>query len=144
VYERLKEKVIDVIVFAVLDNSIYQVLTYNGDVIQARRDNEGQYHMDGDIMVMAKTSQYSLFGSLKPLLETAKGKGGVLLSPFPRYVSMSCCADRDHMPNRDDPVAKQQLAEDLGQTAANFRDFLFPPACGTSASWSRRRYLETW
>jgi hypothetical protein len=54
VYKRMKEKVIDVVVFAALDNSIYQVLTYNGDVIQARRDNEGQYHMDGDIMVMAK------------------------------------------------------------------------------------------
>jgi hypothetical protein len=76
-------------------------------------------------MVMAKTGQYSLFGSLRPLLETAKGKGGVLLSPFPRYVNMSCCSDSDHMPNRDDPVAKQQLAEDLRQTAANFCDFLF-------------------
>jgi hypothetical protein len=38
---------------------------------------------------------------------------------------MSCCSDSDHLPNRDDPVAKQQLAEDLRQTAANFRDFLF-------------------
>jgi hypothetical protein len=125
VHERMKEKMIDVVVFAVLDNTIYQVLTYNGDVIQARRDNNGHYHMDGDMMVMAKSGQYSLFNSLKPLLETAKGKGGILLSPFPRYVSKSCCADRDHMPNRDDPVAKQQLAEDLRQTAANFRDFLF-------------------
>jgi hypothetical protein len=120
VKERLKEKVIDVIIFAVLDNSIYQVLTYNRDIIQARRDNKGHYHMDGDIMVMAKTGQYSLFGALRPLLETAKGKGGVLLSPFPRYVNKSCCTDRDHMPNREDPVAKQQLAEDLRQTAANF------------------------
>jgi hypothetical protein len=83
--------------------------------------------MDGDIMVMAKTGQYSLFGALKPLLETAKGKGGVLLSPFPRYVNRSCCTDRDHMPNREDPVAKQQLAEIYGRQLPTFETFYSPP-----------------
>jgi phosphohistidine phosphatase SixA len=68
VKERMSKKAIDVLLFAVLDNSIYQVLTYNGDVIQSRRDNDGHYHMDGDIMVMAKTAE------TEPEGETAAGK----------------------------------------------------------------------
>jgi hypothetical protein len=125
VRERLSETAIDVLVFAVLDNSVFQVLTYSGEVIQARRDLEGSYHIDGELMVMAKSGQYSLFNSLKPLLETAKGKSAVLMSPFPRYVNRGCCEDSEHMPNREDPLAKQQLQDDVRQVAANYRDFLF-------------------
>jgi hypothetical protein len=47
------------------------------------------------------------------------------MSPFPRYVNRGCCEDSEHMPNREDPLAKQQLQEDLRQVAANYRDFLF-------------------
>jgi hypothetical protein len=40
------------------------------------------------VLIPSKTAQYSLFASLRPLLETVKGKGGVLANamPPPRFL----------------------------------------------------------
>jgi hypothetical protein len=75
----------DILVYAVLDNSMYNVLAYTGGVIQARRRNiDGVYDIVGDLMVMSKTAQDSLFASLRSLLEKLQKR--VLLSPLPRYI----------------------------------------------------------
>jgi hypothetical protein len=72
VEEKLATKSFDIIFFAVLDNSTYSALAPTGDIIPARRDNAGKYHIDGELVISSKSVLHANFTALKPLLEKAK------------------------------------------------------------------------
>jgi hypothetical protein len=122
---RLATEKVDYLIFALLDNSIYHAMAENGDMLPPCRGIDGTYHMHGDLVVGSKLAQHSLFKSIKPLLDCAKGKGAALLSPLPRYLVHGCCRDVDHMPNRAAADFAQQLKAELRGVSANLKDFLY-------------------
>jgi hypothetical protein len=75
--EKTREKLgatrVDAVIYCVLDNSIYYALTEAGDTRPAKRDADGKYHMEGDLIVSSKSAQHILFKSLRPLLDAAGG-----------------------------------------------------------------------
>jgi uncharacterized membrane protein YgcG len=125
VKERMNAEQFDYIIFALLDNSIYHALAENGDMLPPCRGIDGTYHMHGDLVVCSKLAQHSLFKSVRPLLDCAKGKGAALMAPLPRYILNACCGEEDHMPNRAAADFSQQLKTELRGVAANLRDFLY-------------------
>jgi hypothetical protein len=125
VEEKLASKSFDIIFFAVLDNSTYSALAPTGDIIPARRDNTGKYHIDGELVISSKSVLHANFTALKPLLEKAKGRGGVLMSPLPRYVKTGCCSDPDHMLGRESQSFMDRMTSVLRGIASSLRNFLF-------------------
>jgi hypothetical protein len=98
VEDALSKAAFNTIMFAVLDNSTYSTLAPNGDIIPARRDNQGKYHIDGELVISSKSVVlFANFNALKQLLEKARPMGGVLMAPLPRYVKSGCCEDTEHM-----------------------------------------------
>jgi hypothetical protein len=80
VIKKLEEKSYNHLIFAVLDNSFNSTMAMTGDIIPSRRDNEGHYHIDGELMISSKSSLHVLLTSLKPLLTLGLGKGAVTIS----------------------------------------------------------------
>jgi hypothetical protein len=122
---KLEQKKIDVVIYCVLDNSVYYSLLDDGCTKTAFKDKTGKFHMEGDIIISSKSAQHALFKILQPLLEATGGKPSILCSPLPRYVKVGCCEEEGHMPNRRLRTFEHQLLGDLKETAENFRNFLF-------------------
>jgi uncharacterized membrane protein YgcG len=125
IQKKLEKGHVDMIVFCVLDNSVYFGLDENGSTVQPQRDEEGKYHVAGDLILCSKTAQHALFKALKPIIDQGKRKNCILVAPLPRYVSSGCCDAADHMPNRREPDFAFRLRQDLKEAAENLRDFLF-------------------
>jgi len=96
-----------VVVFQMLDNAAYYAKTEEGALIPARRSPTGSYHLDGDLVVAPK----ELFSrSLKVcellFLIAEKAVVSILLSPMPRYWTLSCCEDVEHAPTEQTPPSR--------------------------------------
>jgi hypothetical protein len=64
------------------------------------RQPKGSYHIDGDLVLLAKEMQYDFFKQLLPELEKWKDNYTIFLVPSPRYLGQGCCNDKDHVKNR--------------------------------------------
>jgi hypothetical protein len=133
----LKERKFDLICFLILNNNFYMAWTEEGTTILERRGDDGTYHMDGDLTVISKTAQHSIFNNLRPLLDACGGKSFILASPIQRYLYRGCCQDMEHMANCRDPGFTKELVESLKDGARNLRDFLF------TAGYKNGRILDS-
>jgi hypothetical protein len=122
---KLAELKLDLVIFFMLDNNVYYALQEDGNTCPSRKDNTGCFHVDGDLFTCSKSAQHILFNQLKLMLELAKNKNCVLVSPLPRYIKVGCCTDAEHMANRATEGFERQLLQDLKEMAENFRDFAF-------------------
>jgi hypothetical protein len=117
VRKKLDKTRVDFIIFCVLDNSVYYSLLDDGSTNAAFKDQEGKFHMEGDIIISSKSAQHALFKNLQPLLEASGGKPSILCAPMPRYLMVGCCEEPGHMPNRKLRTYEQQLMTDLKEAA---------------------------
>jgi hypothetical protein len=74
------------VVLSMTDNSFYMARTEDGSLIPHRRDLEGKYHMDGDILCSPLESSRQVFLQLIPLLKGLQDVDKILLAPLPRYL----------------------------------------------------------
>jgi hypothetical protein len=89
-----------VIIIAGLDESYYMAQYEEFHTSPARKDAEGIYHIDGDLVLAAKEAQLKILKLLEPIWELTAGIRTVVFGPMARYVTESCCDDPDHIPNR--------------------------------------------
>jgi hypothetical protein len=122
---KMKETRCDHLVFAIMDNSVYSAMAPTGDNILSRRDNKGNYHIDGELVICSKSAMHVLFNSVKPLLEKARGVGAVLMAPLPQYLTNGCCRDKGHMLDRRSPDFQARLMSELREVAVNLKNTLF-------------------
>ena len=101
------------VIFQLLDNNLYFACTEEGGLIPAARDNDGKYHVEGNLTVADKAALVAVMKLCGPLWEAAAGKHMVILSPLPRYVKEGCCGEYDHMPNRREADFYQTLKVEL-------------------------------
>jgi uncharacterized membrane protein YgcG len=88
------------IIVAGLDESYYMAQYEEVHTSPARKDAAGHYHIDGDLIVAAKTAQLRMLNILAPVWEQTEGTKTVVISPMARYITEGCCDDSDHIPNR--------------------------------------------
>jgi hypothetical protein len=125
VQEKLEKGHVDMIIFCVLDNSVYFGLDESGNTAPPQRGEDGSYHVIGDLILSSKTAQHALFKSLKPLIDQGRNKNCILVAPLPRYINKGCCDAADHITNRSDTDFGKRLLTDLREAANNLKDFLF-------------------
>jgi hypothetical protein len=148
--DKLEKTRIDVVIYCVLDNSVYYSLLDDGCTKAAFKDKMGKFHMEGDIIISSKSAQHALFKVLQPLLEAGGGKPSILCSPLPRYITVGCCDEPGHMPNRRLRTFEHQLQSDLRETAENFRNFLFTSGnklikvLDPAVSWRGKNTADIW
>ena len=113
------------VIFQLLDNNLYFASTEEGGLIPALRDNDGNYHVEGDLTIADKTALLAVMKLCGPLWEAATGRHMVIISPLPSYVKEGCCVEHEHMPNRREVDFYQKLKQELAACSKNMKDFLF-------------------
>jgi len=81
--------------------------------------------MVGELTIAPKEIQYNVYKAIRPILMAAGSRPLVIVTPFPRYVSAPCCADKDHVVNFRDGDYIDKIMQQLGEIRANFKSFLF-------------------
>ena len=121
----LAERYYSAVVFQLLDNNIFFSKFEDGSLCPSRRTSDGNYHVEGELVVASRESQFAILKMCTPLWEAAKGRHMVVVGPMPRYVTEGCCPDPDHVTNRTRPDFYTKMKDDLVSCGTAIKDFLF-------------------
>jgi hypothetical protein len=107
------------VIMQLLDNSVYYTKA------EATCDEDGRYHMSGEIRIATRDMQLDTFKNLHPVFEILGQRKILLVTPLPRYITRGCCEDRGHGTNRADPDYKKKMLANLETMKRNLKDFIF-------------------
>jgi hypothetical protein len=113
------------VIFMLLDNSCYYGRLQDGSRTAAQKEQDGNFHLVGEVTLCPKESQQEHFSAIKPLLEATGKKRYILITPLPRYVVAGCCLNPEHCLNRRFQDFKQHTLNSLDMMRRNFKDFLY-------------------
>jgi hypothetical protein len=111
------------IIIAGLDESYYMAQYEEVHTSPARKDAAGHYHIDGDLIVAAKSAQMRMLNVLAPIWEQTEGTKTVIICPMVRYITEGCCDDSEHIPNRLDPGFHDKLKKELLAARNTMKEF---------------------
>jgi hypothetical protein len=115
----------DIIVVQFLDNVSYMARSEEGGDLPIRRYVDGEFHIEGDLILAGKDRQYMTFQNIEPILRLLEGWKVFVLTPMPRYLRESCCDELEHAPNRYSPGFEEGLRKSLAEFRSNHKDFIF-------------------
>jgi hypothetical protein len=123
--EAIEDKDPGAVVYQFLDNSCFYGRTSDGSRTAAKRGDDGEYHLEGEVTVCSKDTQLEHLNTIKPLLEITDKRKCLLLTPLPRYVAAGCCTNPEHCSNRRYPDFVQHMRDSLEMLRKHFKDFLY-------------------
>jgi len=115
----------DVIILQMLDNVSYMGRTEEGGDLPIRRIPNGEYHIDGDLILAGYDRQKMIFDTIEPLLQVLDDRQVILLSPMPRWLYGGCCNAEDHAPNRRSATFEQTLRSELKSYRISLKNLCF-------------------
>jgi hypothetical protein len=114
-----------VVLIQLLDNSVFECLTEQGDKVLPKRGGDGKYHAPGNLKVIGKDSLRELFMKMQPIFKTVKNFSVVVLSPLPRYLWHRCCNDPSHIVNSEQTDFASDMGRGLKDLTTNLRNMIF-------------------
>jgi hypothetical protein len=133
-----------ILILQVFDSGFFMVLTEEGGLIPPCKRADGSVHIDGNLHMISKDMQFSLFKQVMDELQDWKTNYIIILAPLPRYMEMGCCTDQDHVANRKQPEFKKNLEEAVFNSRTNLKNFAFRSGirkCVTISTWGKVRKL---
>ncbi len=115
----------DIIIIECLDNTAYYWRTEEGGDIPVRKYVNGEYHVEGDLVLATRERKALMLDNLEPLLRVLRHRKVILVTPMPRYLYESCCGREDHVPNRMEDGFEEELRRSLGEFRLNIEKLLF-------------------
>ena len=70
------------VVFQLLDNNMFFSRFEDGSLCPARRATDGKYHVDGELVIASRESQFAILKLCGPLWEAAKGLRMIVVGPI--------------------------------------------------------------
>jgi hypothetical protein len=120
----IKEYMPEAVILTGLDESYYMAQFEEVHTSPARRDLEGRYHIDGDLVVASKDAQLRLLHNLEPVWKATVGYKTIVVGPMLRYITGGCCDDPEHIPNRNKPDFTKNLKKEMVVAKNTLREFL--------------------
>jgi hypothetical protein len=114
-----------VVVIQLLDNSVFECLTEQGDKVLPKRGGDGKFHTPGNLKVIGKDSLRELFMLMQPVFKILKNFSVVVLSPLPRYLWHRCCNDPTHIVNLEQTDFANDMGRGLKDLTTNLRNMIF-------------------
>jgi hypothetical protein len=114
-----------VVVIQLLDNSVFECHTDQGDRILPKRGKDGKFHALGELRVIGKDSLRDMFMLFQPVFKAIKGFRGIILSPLPRYIWHRCCENPSHITNSENPTFASDMGKGLKDLMVNLRNMVF-------------------
>jgi hypothetical protein len=84
-----------------------------GGDLPIRQLVNGEFHVEGDLILTSKDRFYMFFKNTLPLLRLLEGLKVIFLTSLPRYLLEGCCDADDHAPNRYEKGFEAGLGKDL-------------------------------
>ena len=125
VQKAVKECSPELVVVQLLDNILYLASSFDGTATQAARREDGSYHVEGDLTLASKQTQFSLYNAIKPILQGAGQLPMIILTPMPRYITQRCCDNVEHVTNFGQQDYYNGIKEGLDEIRRNFKNFAF-------------------
>jgi hypothetical protein len=113
------------IVLQLLDNSFYYTKGQDGSRTLPAREQDGKYHVLGDLVLCSSETQIDHLQALKPVLDAAGKRPCLIVSPLPRFVIGGCCQDVRHCANRMDPNFRADLQRQLDGAIRRIKNYLY-------------------
>jgi hypothetical protein len=98
-------------------NTIYMALSEEGGDLPIRWYVDGEFHIEGDLILAGKDTQFMTFQNIEPILRILEDWRVFLLTPMLRYLQEGC-NELEHAPNRYTPGS-------LAEFRSNHKDFIF-------------------
>jgi hypothetical protein len=114
----------DIIVMQLIDTSSFYVKKEDGSRYLPTPGPDGILHLEGDVVVCPRDTQFEHLRALKPLFDVVGRKRCLWVAPTPRYVVSGCCEDPCHAPNRRDTYFLDDMGAQLDTFKRNLKDHI--------------------
>jgi hypothetical protein len=115
----------DIVILHCLDNASYFSRTEDGGDAPIRRGDDGEFHVEGDLVLASKDRQLALFNTIEPILLLLALYKLLLTTPMPRFLYEGCCPLGDHGANRLEDGFEERLRVGLRDYRINIKNFAF-------------------
>jgi hypothetical protein len=113
------------IVLQLLDNSYYYTKGSDGSRTLPVREQDGKFHVMGDLVLCSAETQIDHLQALTPVLDAAGRRPCLIVSPLPRFVIGGCCQDVRHCANRMDPNFRADQQRQLDGAIRRIKNYLY-------------------
>ena len=103
----------DIVVIHCFDNVAFMARSEEGGDLPIRRYCDGEYHIEGELVVASKERLYMFFRNCLPVFNLLEGRVVFFLTPMPRYLYVNCCVRADHAPNRLEDSFEENIRKSL-------------------------------
>ncbi len=108
-----------------MDNASYFSRTEDGGDVPIRRCDDGDFHVEGELVLASKDRQLALFNTIEPILMLLALYKLLLVTPMPRFLYEGCCPLGGHAPNRLEDGFEEKLRVGLRDYRVNIKNFAF-------------------
>ena len=88
-----------IVIFQMLDSSIYFSSSEEGEITLPKRAADGRYHVPGELVLADWSALKKIFTTSLPLIRAGGTNKKLILSPLPRYINSKCCDSESHITN---------------------------------------------
>jgi hypothetical protein len=68
--KKLTEGHVDKVILCIWDNSMHYGLADSGETQPAKRDSNGVFHVEGDLIIASKSARHALFSTARPMIDS--------------------------------------------------------------------------
>jgi hypothetical protein len=114
----------EIIVMQLIDTSSFYIRKEDGSRQLPVAGPDGVLHLDGEVVVCTRDTQFEHLHALKPMFDVVGKKRCAWVAPTPRYVVASCCENPRHAPNRRDNYFLDDMGSQLDTFKRNLKDHI--------------------
>jgi hypothetical protein len=133
------------LVIQVFDSGLYMAAPREGGLLPPCIRADGTMHVDGDLVLLPKDLQYSLFRQIDADLAAVKHHKVIFMAPLPRYYVGGCCEDTEHVGNRLQEDYQKKMEDGVFAARANIKNFAFRHGyknSSTISSWGKVKKMQ--
>ena len=114
------------VVFQMHDSLVYMGRSIDGTTKQPFKDKQGNYHVEGDLVLAPKEFQLKQYKLMKPILKAVGQRPFIMVTPMRRYATKpGCCVSSGHVTNFSDEAYNEKMESDIEDVRKTMRSWLF-------------------
>jgi hypothetical protein len=107
-----------------LDNVAYHAVTAENTIIPCRKDNNGHYHVDMDLMLVLLGLLNPFQKKRQPIFQMLPSNSMLVTVHLPRYFTTVCCNVPEQLAKRVEEIFRSVVLGGLERLRKSTRDFL--------------------
>jgi hypothetical protein len=114
-----------IVVFQMLDNSVYYVEGEDGEYYLPRKGDDGKYHVDGSLHLANPSRVSKTIKKVLPVLHALKPNKKLIFAPQARYLVDPCCGAPTHCNNLLEQDYRRRMLERISGIRRELKDICY-------------------